>query len=266
MSISPPPSSSRWAENDGENVAARHSGAREPDGRRELKMSTVGAGDVAAGQQTSFPPGDYQVDENLFYSAPSEPLDGTASANAPDSPQEAAAYEEPAPEDLLPPPDFKPFFTVIEDPDTGEHVHPTVHYIFSDDDPEILTSAALDCIDQHQDGTQQAEEEEERYVIVDMAADGKTAASTTSLSPHWQAVTTAVTQAPSWGNDAVQADRRLMLKVSGQEMQTYHGKSSKQRKTSKDIDALVKTFSDRLDGLDKVVGRWEDMPDDYLTT
>lgn len=42
-----------------------------------------------------------------------------------------------------PRPAFNPFFTLVEDATTSEHYHPTVHYIFSDDDTDILTDAAL---------------------------------------------------------------------------------------------------------------------------
>ncbi|KAL4749868.1 hypothetical protein BDW72DRAFT_124407 [Aspergillus terricola var. indicus] len=37
----------------------------------------------------------------------------------------------------------QPFFTLIEDTHTSEFYHPTVHYIFSDDDTDIVTEAAL---------------------------------------------------------------------------------------------------------------------------
>ncbi len=40
-------------------------------------------------------------------------------------------------------PSFQPFFTLIEDTVTNEHHHPTVHYIFADDDTDIITEAAL---------------------------------------------------------------------------------------------------------------------------
>lgn len=40
-------------------------------------------------------------------------------------------------------PAFQPFFTLIEDAQTSDYHHPTVHYIFSDDDAEIVTEAAL---------------------------------------------------------------------------------------------------------------------------
>ncbi|KAJ0416936.1 anaphase-promoting complex subunit 11 RING-H2 finger-domain-containing protein [Aspergillus carlsbadensis] len=44
-----------------------------------------------------------------------------------------------------------PFFTLIEDAHTSEYYHPTVHYIFSDDDNDIVTEAALRSLESEQD-------------------------------------------------------------------------------------------------------------------
>lgn len=41
------------------------------------------------------------------------------------------------------PTNFKPFFTLIEDANSSDYHHPTVHYIFSDDDAELMTEASL---------------------------------------------------------------------------------------------------------------------------
>ncbi|KAE8355696.1 hypothetical protein BDV28DRAFT_128446 [Aspergillus coremiiformis] len=48
-------------------------------------------------------------------------------------------------------PPFQPFFTLIEDATTSEYYHPTVHYIFSDDDTDIVTEAALRSLESEQD-------------------------------------------------------------------------------------------------------------------
>ncbi|OXV11575.1 hypothetical protein Egran_00664 [Elaphomyces granulatus] len=42
---------------------------------------------------------------------------------------------------------FKPFFTLIKDANTLEYYHPTVHYIFSDDDTDLVTEAAFRALD-----------------------------------------------------------------------------------------------------------------------
>jgi hypothetical protein len=202
----------------------------------------------------------YPIDENLFYSAPSQPLATTSNIQDVDE----AEYQEGAAEELVSPPDFKPFFTLIEDPETGEHHHPTVHYIFSDDDPEILTNAALEALDnqredpQHLNGVEKAEQ---RYVIVDMAGDGKTVASVSSLSREWQALQASIAQAPSWGDDSKSEDRGLKLKISGQERRRRGDVKERRRSLQGDnIETLVAAFSEKLDGLDEVLGRTGDVP------
>jgi hypothetical protein len=50
------------------------------------------------------------------------------------------------------PPAFQPFFTLIEDAHTSDYHHPTVHYIFSDDDTDIVTEAALRSLGVQQEG------------------------------------------------------------------------------------------------------------------
>jgi hypothetical protein len=194
---------------------------------------------------------DYLVDENLFFSAPSQPFEEaseTAQEDANDDRQEDI-YTEPVAKEMLPPPDFRPFFTLIEDPETGEHHHPTVHYIFSDDDREILTSAALDSLD-----TQQEEEIEERYLMVDLGPDGKQVTGTSSMSARWQAVHATISQAPSWGDSSRAEDRGLMLKVIGRENALLEPPKKTQR-TSQSVNALVQIFNSRLDSLVDVTGK-----------
>ncbi|KAF7176153.1 hypothetical protein CNMCM7691_001629 [Aspergillus felis] len=50
-------------------------------------------------------------------------------------------------------PSFQPFFTLIEDATTSEYYHPAVHYIFSDDDTDIVTEAALRALEREQDSS-----------------------------------------------------------------------------------------------------------------
>lgn len=40
------------------------------------------------------------------------------------------------------PTSFQPFFTLVEDNVSTEHYHPTVHYIFEDDDSDVIAEAA----------------------------------------------------------------------------------------------------------------------------
>ncbi|KAL2010844.1 hypothetical protein VTN00DRAFT_3562 [Thermoascus crustaceus] len=46
-----------------------------------------------------------------------------------------------------PHPQFRPFFTLIEDANSSDYHHPTVHYIFSDDDTDLVTEAALRALE-----------------------------------------------------------------------------------------------------------------------
>ncbi|CAI7655153.1 unnamed protein product [Penicillium viridicatum] len=77
--------------------------------------------------------------QSLHKEIPSGP--GTASSRPSlDGPED---HHEEAQEQPLSHPAFQPFFTLIEDAHTSDYHHPTVHYIFSDDDTDIVTEAAL---------------------------------------------------------------------------------------------------------------------------
>ncbi|KAI7159312.1 hypothetical protein KC349_g4252 [Hortaea werneckii] len=186
---------------------------------------------------------------------------------------------------LLPPPDFKPFFTLIEDPETGEHHHPTVHYIFADDEPQFLTDATLMALEQQQQQhhqqqeeqtpTSQASEVEERFILLDLAEDGKTVLSTTSLSPNWQALKASVGKAPSLGQSEEEGSGggNPMLTISGQEGSRGSsagcgGKKGRRMKVGAaaagggagegKVEDLVRGFEERLVGLDEVLGKNEE--------
>ena len=64
---------------------------------------------------------------------------GDAPEDDDDVPYPEPSFEQP----LLPPPNFRPFFTLIEDTTSGEHYHPYTHYVFADDDPTIITAASM---------------------------------------------------------------------------------------------------------------------------
>ncbi|CAK1355600.1 hypothetical protein CB0940_00685 [Cercospora beticola] len=150
---------------------------------------------------------------------------------------------------LQPPSDFKPFFTLIEDPVTGEHHHPAVHYIFADDDPDILTNAALHAL--HTDSDETASTNE-RFVVVDMSADGREVLSTASLSSRWQDVKSNIKQAPSWGNNSLNTQQ--MLCISGREPALWQRTRDLQRRKG-DVSALIKALDETQAELESVVGR-----------
>ncbi|KAJ5951626.1 uncharacterized protein N7479_010039 [Penicillium vulpinum] len=57
-------------------------------------------------------------------------------------------------------PAFQPFFTLIEDAHTSDYHHPTVHYIFSDDDTGIVTEAALRSLAAQQEALSDSKKEQ----------------------------------------------------------------------------------------------------------
>jgi hypothetical protein len=187
---------------------------------------------------------------------------------------DAADQEDEDEESPLPPPkpsSFAPFYTLVVDPTTATHAHPTVHYIFADDDPELLTEALLRSADA---STQAApfstaeQEEEERIVLIDLSSDGQSVVSATSLSPNWQALQTSLSPAPSWqGTDAAGADgtgKVSMLRIWGEEagkggvkgaagvgLGIGEGVGARGRA---DVDGLMRKFESGLKGLDDVLG------------
>ena len=69
-----------------------------------------------------------------------------------DEDEEALTYDDGSYQTALSPRiPFQPFFTLIQNTVTNEHYHPTVHYIFEDDDQDIITEAACRSIRQNAD-------------------------------------------------------------------------------------------------------------------
>jgi hypothetical protein len=163
--------------------------------------------------------------------------------------EEDMSYPEPSSEQaLLPPPNFQPFFTLIEDTTSGEHYHPYVHYVFADDDPTIVTAASMrglglddakylpqDAQDgrerRHNQGSEEGDGQDspvesplpppvpgikEHYLIIDVDADGRTIVDAQSLSSEWQITETGIRTAPSFDEDS--PDPGYMLRVEGVEI------------------------------------------------
>ncbi|KAI9654167.1 MAG: hypothetical protein M1831_005521 [Alyxoria varia] len=103
-------------------------------------------------QQPSSPAADPDIEEHADlarapYPATSPPFPAQEPASPPDDPH---AHESQTTEEPAAPPHFAPFFTILEDSATGEHHHPHVHYIFSDDSDaqtDTLTNALLQSLD-----------------------------------------------------------------------------------------------------------------------
>jgi hypothetical protein len=194
-------------------------------------------------------------------------------------------YPEPSSEQtLLPPPNFKPFFTLIEDTTTGEHYHPYVHYIFADDDPAIVTAASMRSLglddtkympheardendEQQRQGISSEDGEDpildsplpppipgvrEHYLIVDLGADGRTIMDAQSLSPEWQIVDKDIRTAPSF--DETSPDQGYMLRIEGIEIPGKNkGKGKAQAGNDKLSEARDKSAGDLFGALDMLV-------------
>ncbi|KAK7544254.1 uncharacterized protein J3D65DRAFT_11343 [Phyllosticta citribraziliensis] len=160
---------------------------------------------------------------------------------------------------LLPPANFTPFFTLVEDASTGHTEHPSVHYVFADDDPELHTAIFARALgdtsavtsarhtSRHRSGFARGNEEEDdessdpaaaaspqpilppsvpgqkdRYVVLDLSADARSITQAQSLSREWQVISTSISAAPTFteeGDDAG-GSGALMLRVEGLEMAT----------------------------------------------
>jgi hypothetical protein len=143
---------------------------------------------------------------------------------------------------------FQPFFTLIEDTLTHAHHHPTIHYLFADDDTDIVTEAACRSLTQddpfmttgHVAQSQQSQEHEpeqepsrlpapssavqEHYLLLDLQPVKSDSAMTSyevtrahSLSADWQITNTGISSAPSIDavDEGAEGSEALMLRIEG---------------------------------------------------
>ncbi|KAI1475023.1 hypothetical protein K445DRAFT_314423 [Daldinia sp. EC12] len=125
---------------------------------------------------------------------------------------------------------FAPIFTLVNNASTRTTHHPHVRYIFSDDDPDILTRALVE-LDIGVDGAASDPALSNRAMILDLAPDpigGYSVAWASSLSPSWAVLDAQLSQiAPhssdgesnndNEGGDGSGRPDRLMLKIEGVE-------------------------------------------------
>ncbi|MCJ1353411.1 MAG: hypothetical protein MMC33_003397 [Icmadophila ericetorum] len=179
-----------------------------------------------------------------------------------------------------PPPNttLSPFFTLVEDVQSSEHYHPVVHYIFSDDESDLITDAALRIHENaaQQDGSKTATSGsraatlelsesavvKERYIILDLAADGTEVVSAQSMTPDWQVLCTEITPAPTL--DGSTGDRGsgtedgkgkekgkgMMLRVVGTEARKPVEVAEAERLG---LEGLVDEYAKRMEELRRVV-------------
>jgi hypothetical protein len=172
---------------------------------------------------------------------------------------------------------FQPFFTLIEDTLTRTHHHPTVHYIFADDDTDIVSEAACRSLAQddplmttatrlagavaslrQQELEAESDQEpsrlppatpgvREHYLLLDVQPIGSENTTTSyevtrahSLSAEWQVTSTAVSNAPTIDavDDGGEGADGLMLRIEGRGVVTSDDDDDGKAKVSKEKETL----------------------------
>ncbi|KAH8682504.1 hypothetical protein BX600DRAFT_448702 [Xylariales sp. PMI_506] len=128
-------------------------------------------------------------------------------------------------------PTFAPIYTLVNNTSTRSTYHPQVHYIFSDDDPDLLTQALAE---QHNSNLQESASgpvPDHRAILLDLAQDaegGYSVSWASSLSPSWAVLNAQVNRIspPSSesesgpgtsGDNAQKKQDRFMLRIEGVE-------------------------------------------------
>ncbi|KAI8719293.1 hypothetical protein NCS52_00709800 [Fusarium sp. LHS14.1] len=184
---------------------------------------------------------------------PSPPI--TASGLAPAAEllheQQQQQSEDEAP--LEPPmPPFEPLFTLLTNSTTNITVHPRIHYLFSDDDPSVLASPAVD-----------------RALVVDLvpAPEGDSSrwavSWAASLTPDFAVTKSNVAVQQSEGDDDARNGGALMLRVEGVEREPVEMRPDSLPSSGsgaiggEDVDVLAEDFRRRMGVLKKVVDEGE---------
>ncbi|GAP85447.1 hypothetical protein SAMD00023353_1000590 [Rosellinia necatrix] len=103
------------------------------------------------------------------------------------------------------PPPFAPVFTLINNASTGTTHHPHVRYVFSDDDPDVLTRSLAECEHTYADESSSGSAPANRAMILDLAPndDGNySVAWASSLSPSWAVLNAELSQISPPSSDA----------------------------------------------------------------
>ncbi|KAM0342679.1 hypothetical protein ACHAPU_009289 [Fusarium lateritium] len=167
--------------------------------------------------------------------------------------QTPAAAEDTEPAEAPMPP-FEPLFTLLTNSTTNTTVHPHIHYLFSDDDPSILTASA--------------EDPSHRALVVDLAPAPEGESSrwavswAASLTPDFAVTNSSVAVQQSEGDETGGAGA-LMLRVEGVEREPVEMRSDSLPNSGsgaiggEDVDVLAEDFRRRMGVLKKVVDEGE---------
>jgi hypothetical protein len=143
------------------------------------------------------------------------------------------ANQQPDPADAVEleqqPPPFAPIYTLVNNTSTRTTHHPRVHYIFSDDDPDLLTQALAQQHDANMHESSSNPAINNRAVILDVGTDaegGYNVSWASSLSPSWAVLDASLsrisppssdTESGNGANDSPKKSERLMLRIEGVE-------------------------------------------------
>lgn len=154
---------------------------------------------------------------------------------------------------LEPPmPPFEPLFALLTNSTTNTTVHPRIHYLFSDDDPSVLASPAVD-----------------RALVVDLvpAPEGDSSrwavSWAASLTPDFAVTKSNVAVQQSEGDDDGRNGGALMLRVEGVEREPVEMRPDSLPSSGsgaiggEDVDVLADDFRRRMGVLKKVVDEGE---------
>ncbi|UPK98198.1 hypothetical protein LCI18_009133 [Fusarium solani-melongenae] len=182
---------------------------------------------------------------------PSPPLAASGLAPAAELLHEQQQPDDEAP--LEPPmPPFEPLFALLTNSTTNTTVHPRIHYLFSDDDPSVLASPAVD-----------------RALVVDLvpAPEGDSSrwavSWAASLTPDFAVTKSNVAVQQSEGDDDGRNGGALMLRVEGVEREPVEMRPDSLPSSGsgaiggEDVDVLAEDFRRRMGVLKKVVDEGE---------
>lgn len=129
---------------------------------------------------------------------------------------------------------------MITDERSGETYHPSTYYLFADDEADVLSQAALHALDSYipEEGDQQ--NEEERYVLLDLDREGMVVSSVKSLAPGWAVTNAEVRAAPTFDAGDGKGGDGLMLMVEGTTGVVEAGTSRKGERTREQREIKAK--------------------------
>jgi len=162
---------------------------------------------------------------------------------------------------------------LVDDEITGDQHHPYIHYIFADDDDDLVTNAALHALKAEpslvKPGalSQHSINGGERFILLDLDPTGVHVVSAQSLSPDWQILSTELSSAPSFQDNEAATNGGMMLRIRGVETSTqtedatevlHQAQTRANNKISDAMSDLADRFQRELDSIQKIMMQWDE--------